>query len=354
MQDKEIKSLNNFIKYNYKILKKFNKSTPNFKRIKPFLHNTQSAGTVTHFFYVINYRVKNRNILYPSNDMADNYLEQRMEDLRSGKLSNSNASRTSGTSFRKGMLQIPFPPRRVLVTGGANGIGLAITRAYLRVGCKVAVFDIDKVRGEEMAGKEGIRYYHVDLRDELSVEKAFLDLLKAWRDVDIIINDAGVSAFLPLTESDLDYFDTVMATNVRPIFILANLWAKHKKQFPIPSDYGGRMINISSTRHIQSETGTEAYSASKGAIASLSHSLMMSLSEYGITVNCISPGWIHTGNPEELKEEDHLQHPSRRVGKPEDIARTCVFLSLPGNDFINGADIVIDGGMTRKMIYCPD
>ena len=59
------------------------------------------------------------------------------------------------------------------------------------------------------------------------------------------------------------------------------------------------------------------------------------------------------GDDSELREEDHLQHPSRRVGKPEDIARACVFLSTPGNDFINGADLVIDGGMTRKMIYIP-
>ena len=89
----------------------------------------------------------------------------------------------------------------------------------------------------------------------------------------------------------------------------------------------------------------------KRGIASLTHSLMMSLSPYGITVNCISPGWIHTGDSEELSEIDHLQHPSRRAGTPQDIARLCIFLSLPDNDFINGADIPVDGGMTRKMIY---
>ncbi len=281
--------------------------------------------------------------------MADNYLEQKMEDMRSGKLRSS--SPTPSGAPRKGILQIPFPPRRVLVTGGANGIGLAIARAYLNAGCKVAVFDIDKERGQQLAQNEGVRFYHVDLSDAKKIEESFLNLLHAWRDVDIIVNDAGISSFYPLAEGTLDDFDRIINTNMRPIYILARLWAIHKKKFPIPSDYGGRMINISSTRHIQSETGTEGYSASKGAIASLTHALMMSLSEFGITVNCISPGWIHTGNPSELTEADHLQHPSRRVGTPEDIARTCIFLSLPGNDFINGADIVVDGGMTRKMIY---
>ncbi|MBD5355441.1 MAG: SDR family oxidoreductase [Bacteroides sp.] len=294
--------------------------------------------------------------------MADNYLEQRMEDMRSGKLSASLSHATSSTygswhassqTNRKGFLQVAFPARRVLVTGGVNGIGLAIVRAYLRIGCKVAVFDIDKENGELLAKNEGIRFYHVNLADAENVEESFLNLLHAWRDVDIIVNNAGISTFMPLTEGSVKDFDKIININLRPIYILSHLWALHKKRYPIPSDFGGRMINIASSRHVQSETGTEGYSASKGAIASITHALMMSLSEFGITVNSISPGWIHTGNPEELSEADHLQHPSRRVGKPEDIARACIFLSLSGNDFINGTDIIIDGGMTRKMIYVP-
>lgn len=77
----------------------------------------------------------------------------------------------------------------------------------------------------------------------------------------------------------------------------------------------------------------------------------MTLSDYYIRVNSISPGWIATENYQDLREIDHLQHPSKRVGRPEDIARACVFLSQEENDFINGENIVIDGGMTRKMIY---
>jgi len=83
----------------------------------------------------------------------------------------------------------------------------------------------------------------------------------------------------------------------------------------------------------------------------LTHSQAISYSEDNITVNCISPGWIHTGDYETLRDIDHEQHPSKRVGKPEDIARACLFLADTENDFINGENIVIDGGMTRKMIY---
>ena len=100
-----------------------------------------------------------------------------------------------------------------------------------------------------------------------------------------------------------------------------------------------------------SESGTEAYAASKGGIYSLTHALAISLAPYHITVNAISPGWIQNQDYASLRLEDHAQHPSGRVGKPEDIARMALFLSQTANDFINGENLTIDGGMTKKMIY---
>jgi NAD(P)-dependent dehydrogenase (short-subunit alcohol dehydrogenase family) len=100
-----------------------------------------------------------------------------------------------------------------------------------------------------------------------------------------------------------------------------------------------------------SEPHSEGYAASKGGIYSLTHALALSLSKYGITVNSIAPGWIENNNYETLTDADHEQHPSQRVGKPEDIARTCLFLCQHENNFINAENIVIDGGMTKKMIY---
>ena len=283
--------------------------------------------------------------------MADNFLEKRMEDLKSGRL--SAAPRTSTAPRRKGCIQVEFPSRRVIVTGGANGIGLTVTKAFVKAGCKVAVFDRDRISGQRLAHDIGIRFYEVDLTGREEIEKAFDNLTEAWKDIDIIVSNAGIFISSPLADSDPDEFDSVMATNLRPTYILARKWARFRRTLPIANSFGGRLIAISSTRHIQSEGHTEAYSASKGGVASLSHSLMMSLSEFGITSNCISPGWIHTGDESQLSETDRMQHPSRRVGRPEDIARLCLFLSLPGNDFINGADIPVDGGMTRRMIYEP-
>jgi len=114
---------------------------------------------------------------------------------------------------------------------------------------------------------------------------------------------------------------------------------------------GGAIINIASTRAIMSEPNSEAYAASKGGIVALTHALAASFSKYQIMVNAILPGWIETGNYNELSNADHLQHFSQRVGKPSDIANACLFLANKENNFITGTQLVVDGGMTKKMIY---
>lgn len=108
---------------------------------------------------------------------------------------------------------------------------------------------------------------------------------------------------------------------------------------------------MASTRALMSEPNSEAYAASKGGITALTHALAASFAEFRITVNSILPGWIETGDYTQLSESDHHQHFSKRVGKPADIANACLFLASKENDFITGSQLVIDGGMTRKMMY---
>ena len=93
------------------------------------------------------------------------------------------------------------------------------------------------------------------------------------------------------------------------------------------------------------------HNASKAGIIGLTHALASSFSDYGITVNSISPGWIETGDYDALTPADHAQHFSNRVGKPDDIARACLYLANPDNNFITGTNLTINGGMTKKMIY---
>lgn len=281
--------------------------------------------------------------------MADNYLERKMEDYQNGKSSFTKRRQTSDTA-KPGILNVKFPPRRVFVTGGASGIGRAIVEAFRKADCRVAFCDIDQKAGAATAQATGAQFHPVDVRNVETLETCMARLLELWGDIDVIVNNVGLGGFVPLVESTIDDFDNILKLNLRPVFVTSRRLAIHRTQKGGEPTYG-RVINLCSTRHLQSEAGTEGYAASKGGIASLTHALMMSLSPLGITVNCISPGWIENEAYPAMTEADHLQHPSRRVGRTEDIARMCLFLALPENDFINGENIVIDGGMTRKMIY---
>ena len=142
------------------------------------------------------------------------------------------------------------------------------------------------------------------------------------------------------------YFHAVFGGNLRGAFLCCRAFQAANAG----ADYG-RIINIASTRGLQNEAHWEAYGASKGGLTALTASLCVSLSGSGITVNAISPGWIETGDYAALRPEDHAQHPSGRVGRPDDILRAALFLADPANDFVNGANLIVDGGMTRRMIY---
>ena len=113
----------------------------------------------------------------------------------------------------------------------------------------------------------------------------------------------------------------------------------------------GRIINIASTRFHQNEQDWEAYGMTKGGIVSLTNSLCVSLSNTNITVNAITPGWIEVNDYAGLRMQDHHQHPCGRVGKPKDILNVCLFLCEEENDFIDGANIFVDGGMSKRMFY---
>lgn len=283
--------------------------------------------------------------------MADNYLERKMEEHRNGGARQRPRHTTPMAGARPGHMDVKFAPRRVFVTGGANGIGRSIVTQLRNVGCKVAFCDVDSEAGTELARSCGAQFHPLDVCDTSSLLQAMDKVFRAWGDIDVVINNVGISEFKSLEDITIEEFDRVMAINVRPVFVTAHTLLKHRVKLPYPNSYGGRIINISSIRSRMSESGTEAYSASKGAVASLTHALMMSLAPYHITVNSISPGWIVTDSEQPLRDIDHMQHPSGRVGRPEDVARICLFLMIDDNDFINGEDICVDGGMTRRMIY---
>jgi NAD(P)-dependent dehydrogenase (short-subunit alcohol dehydrogenase family) len=159
-----------------------------------------------------------------------------------------------------------------------------------------------------------------------------------------------------LFSTDPADFDRVLTINLAAPFHMTRLLVD---ALTAPAgDPGGTVINLASTRAFMSEPDSEGYAASKGGIVALTHAMAVSLASRQIRVNAIAPGWIDTsawqaGTPEPTQwdEAEHRQHPAGRIGQPTDIAAACLYLAGPDAGFITGQTLVIDGGMTRKMIY---
>lgn len=230
-----------------------------------------------------------------------------------------------------------FQNKVVIVTGGAHGIGRGIAQKYVEQGANVVVADLDE------PADTTIHFIKTDVRSESDIQALMVQTVKQFGTIDILINNAGKFVVIPPTDLLLEAWDDIINTNLRSAFLCAREAAKYMN--------GGAIVSLASTRAFQSEPYTEAYAASKGGIVALTHALATSFAEKNITVNCISPGWIETGDYTKLREIDHTQHLSNRVGKPEDIARACLYLTHPENNFITGTNITIDGGMTKKMLY---
>ncbi|SFB94435.1 hypothetical protein SAMN05443252_101123 [Bacillus sp. OV322] len=245
-----------------------------------------------------------------------------------------------------------YKNKTVIVTGAANGIGRGIAIAYGEKGANVVIADVEEAMGEETAeeirqnGGEA-RFIKTDVRKESELASMMEEVKKSYQTIDILINNAGKAAFKSLYELSIEEWDDVINTNLRSVFLASREASKYFRE----NEDGGSIVNLASTRAMMSEPDSEAYAATKGGIVALTHALAASLSEFKITVNAISPGWIETGDYSRLREKDHEQHFSGRVGKPDDIARACLYLTAHENNFVTGINMVIDGGMTRKMIY---
>lgn len=245
--------------------------------------------------------------------------------------------------------------KNIIVTGGAQGIGKIITQYLLKEGFCVSVFEIDREAIQEFREEEKsekLAFYKCDVSFENEVKEAINNSVATFGRVDGLINNAAIARNKPITELTAEEWNRVIAVNLSGPFLCA------KHAMPHLTATRGSIINLCSTRAFQSEPNTEAYSASKGGIFALTHALAMSLGPE-IRVNCISPGWIDVSGirkkseaqPYQITEADKNQHPAGRVGTGADIARMVLFLLNPENSFITGQNFVVDGGMTKKMIY---
>ncbi|KAA3512269.1 SDR family oxidoreductase [Agrobacterium rosae] len=222
--------------------------------------------------------------------------------------------------------------KRAIVTGGAGLIGTGIIETLLEDGWTVASFDIKE-------SKTKARHIHCDVGDEASVAEAFTQL--GWDGLELLVNNAGIAGPNngPIHELSLADWRKVTDSHLTGAFLMT------RSAVPLMGE-GASIVNMASTRAYMSEPETEAYAASKGGLVALTHALAVSLGPK-IRVNAIAPGWIT--NETDLRKEDHEQHPVGRVGRPKDIAGAVVYLASAG--FMTGQVLVLDGGMTKKMIY---
>ena len=240
-----------------------------------------------------------------------------------------------------------FKDKIVIVTGGAQGIGKCIADEFKKEGAHVCIIDKRSIPTSHDHGEHD--YFQGDLSNKETIEKFCKWVIDKYGHVDYIINNA-LPLMKGIDECSYEEFQYALSVGVTAPFYLTKCLKDNLAK-------GASIVNISSSRDRMSMPQTESYTAAKGGIAALTHSLAVSLAGKA-RVNSISPGWIDTTFDElsnryisQYEGPDATQQPVGRVGNPLDIANMVLFLCSDKSGFITGENICIDGGMTKLMIY---
>ena len=223
-----------------------------------------------------------------------------------------------------------FENKVAVITGGAQGIGKAISEEFKKRGCNVCVIDI-----------KDNDYFVGDISKKEVLDEFVGKVINDFGYIDYLINNA-IPLMKGIDDCTYDEFNYALRVGVTAPFYLS-------KSFMPYFNKGASIINISSSRDRMSQPNTESYTSAKGGISALTHALAVSLAGK-VRVNSISPGWIDTAYTE-YTGADAIQQPVHRVGNPMDIANMVLFLCSEKAGFISGENICIDGGMTKQMIY---
>jgi 2-hydroxycyclohexanecarboxyl-CoA dehydrogenase len=248
---------------------------------------------------------------------------------------------------------MPFEGTTAIVTGGASGLGLAITEALVARGTKVAVFDIQAEQLDTQVARlsqEGAKVngYAVDVSNRDQVESAVEQVRADLGPVLILVNSAGMEQFGKFADITDEQWDRIMAVNLRGPFICTQAVLPDMK-----AAKWGRIVNISSSSAQGGQPYMAAYVSSKAGLIGFTKSLALELGPKGITVNTIPPGMVVTPMLEKAIAEgrftDSLEHfasitPVRRAGRPEDIANAAMFLCQDESSYITGQVIGVNGG----------
>lgn len=257
--------------------------------------------------------------------------------------------------------------KNFLITGAARGIGRGLSRLLLQRGHSVFLVDNNKTELEstmqhlaENASGSSYSIAICDLCEPSEITSAIEEAGKFFKGhLDVLINNAAYTDAVgstPFAELSLNTWNKSMQTNLTGAMLMSQGCLPLLRK-GAGREKGGSIIHMSSTRAHQSEPNSEGYAATKAGLIGLTHAMASSLAGDGIIVNAILPGWINVANEckdggkweDGLSEEDHKWHFSGRVGKVEDILRAVEY--LVDSEFVTGTEMVVDGGVTRKMVY---
>ncbi len=233
-----------------------------------------------------------------------------------------------------------------LVTGGARGIGKAISERLASRGMRVAVgYSSDAATADALAAEhEGMTAHQGNIGSRGDCERVFDEVIQAHGRVDVLVNNAGITADKMLTKMETDDWDRVIQVNLSGTFYMAHLAYLHMAERG-----SGRIVNISSVIGEAGNAGQVNYSATKSGLFGMTMSMAQEGSRKGVTVNCVAPGYIETdmvaGVPEKVLEKIVSGIPMRRLGRPDEVARVVEFLADPESEYITGQVYSVNGGL---------
>jgi len=239
--------------------------------------------------------------------------------------------------------------KTVIITGGASGIGRETTLTFLKEGATVIIWDINESNANEtieLAGdlKAKVEFMHVDTRHYAEVETATNAVVEKHGKIDVLINNAGITADSTLKNMEPDQWQKVIDVNLTGVFNCGRAVS-----LKMMDSNSGKIINTSSIVAHNGNFGQSNYVATKSGVIGLTKVWARELGKYNITVNAVAPGFIETemilSVPEKVLEGLRGKSPLKRLGKPQDIANAYAFLSSDKSNYITGAVLNVDGGM---------
>jgi NAD(P)-dependent dehydrogenase (short-subunit alcohol dehydrogenase family) len=242
--------------------------------------------------------------------------------------------------------------KRIIVTGGASGIGAGAVRAYVREGACVAILDVDAAAGQQVAAESGATFYACDIARRSDVDRVVDQAAAAMGGLDVLANVAGVERGTPAESIPDDEWDLIFAVNVKGTLYTNQAAFRHLQA------HGGRIINFGSGAGLRGQRGSAHYSASKAAVMAWTRTVAQEWARYAITVNSVVPAiWTpmydrhraRMSDGERTMHDMAMQHViplGGKLGDPDhDMAPVMVFLASDASHFMTGQAIVVDGGM---------